>query len=310
MAIFKSIFNKVKSGLTKTRDVLNTDVRVLLAGRKLDEALISELERRLIQADLGVRPVLSLIEQIRKDFRLGKLTTGDQVIEFLKTQLKAMWPAEDRSLVVAATKPTVILVVGVNGVGKTTSVAKIAHALRQQGRTVLLGACDTFRAGAVRQLEIWSERLGIEVVKGQQGGDPAAVAFDACEAAKKRGVDVLLLDTAGRMHTEVSLMRQLEKIRGIVAKQIPGGPHETLLVLDATTGQNAVRQAEEFHRATNLTGIFLAKLDGTAKGGVVVAIRQATGVPVKLVGIGETPEDVQAFDPEQFVDAMFAGEAS
>ena len=308
MALFKSIFNKVKSGLAKTRDVLNTDVRVLLAGRKLDEALILELEQRLIEADLGVQTVLTLIAEIRRDFRQGTITTGDAVIEFLRKRLKAMWPPEDRALITADTKPTVVLVVGVNGVGKTTSVAKIAHLYRQQGKSVLLGACDTFRAGAVRQLEIWSERLGVELVKGQQGGDPAAVAYDACEAAKKRGVDVLLLDTAGRMHNEASLMRQLEKIRSIVARQIPGAPHETLLVLDATTGQNAVRQAEEFHRATQLTGIFLAKLDGTAKGGVVVAIRQATGVPVKLVGLGETPEDVQPFDPEQFVDAMFAAD--
>ncbi|MGP1346910.1 MAG: signal recognition particle-docking protein FtsY [Phycisphaerales bacterium] len=308
MPLFKSIFNKVKSGLAKTRDVLNTDVRVLLAGRKLDEALILELEQRLIQADLGVQTVLTLIAEIRRDFRQGTITTGDAVIEFLRKRLKAMWPPEDRALITAPNKPTVVLVVGVNGVGKTTSVAKIAHSYRQQGKSVLLGACDTFRAGAVRQLEIWSERLGVELVKGQQGGDPAAVAYDACEAAKKRGVDVLLLDTAGRMHNEASLMRQLEKIRAIIARQIPGAPHETLLVLDATTGQNAVRQAEEFHRATQLTGIFLAKLDGTAKGGVVIAIRQATGVPVKLVGLGETPEDVQPFDPEQFVDAMFAAE--
>jgi fused signal recognition particle receptor len=308
MAIFKSLFNKVKAGLSKTREVFTTGLRSLLAGRKLDDALILELEQRLIQSDVGVQTALDLIAQIRKDYKAGRISTGDEVIDFLKAELKAMWPPEDRSLHFAAAKPTVILVVGVNGVGKTTSVAKIAHSIRQQGKTVLLAACDTFRAGAVRQLEIWSERLGIEVVKGQQGGDPAAVAFDACQAAVSRGVDVLLIDTAGRMHTEVSLMRQLEKIRSIVARQIPGGPHETLLVLDATTGQNAVRQAEEFHRATQLTGIFLSKLDGTAKGGVVVAIRKATGVPVKLVGLGETPEDVQPFDPDQFVDAMFAAD--
>jgi fused signal recognition particle receptor len=200
----------------------------------------------------------------------------------------------------------VILVAGVNGAGKTTSVAKIAASLRQQGKSVLLAACDTYRAGAVRQLEIWSERLGVQVVKGKQGGDPAAVAFDACEAALSRGVDVLLIDTAGRLHTQDPLMRQLTKIRDVAARKIPGAPHEVLLVLDATTGQNAVRQAEEFGRAINVTGLFLSKLDGTAKGGVVVAIHQATGIPVKFIGVGETPEDVQPFDPESFVDAMFA----
>ncbi len=197
---------------------------------------------------------------------------------------------------------------GVNGAGKTTSIAKIAGSLRSQGRSVLLAACDTFRAGAVRQLEIWSERLGVELVKGQQGGDPAAVAYDACEAALRRSADVLVIDTAGRLHTQDPLMRQLTKIRDVVARKIPGAPHETLLVLDATIGQNAVRQAQEFQRAIGVTGIFLAKLDGTARGGVVIAIREATGIPVKFIGVGETPEDVEAFDPDQFVEALFAEE--
>jgi fused signal recognition particle receptor len=210
-------------------------------------------------------------------------------------------------------------------VGKTTSISKLCAMLRGQGKTVLLGACDTFRAGAVRQLEIWGERLGVEVVKGQQGGDPAAVAFDACTAAIARGVDVLILDTAGRLHTQDPLMRQLGKIRGVIAKQIPGAPHETLLVLDATSGQNALRQAEEFDKAlggalggaaqagdgvsarsSGLTGIFLAKLDGTAKGGIVIAIKDVTRIPVKFIGVGEAPEDVQPFDPEVFVEALFA----
>ncbi|HVU63535.1 MAG TPA: signal recognition particle-docking protein FtsY, partial [Phycisphaerales bacterium] len=216
-------------------------------------------------------------------------------------------------LLPAGSGPTVILVTGINGAGKTTSIAKLCSMLRKQGKTVLLAACDTFRAGAVRQLEIWSERLGVEVIKGQQGGDPAAVAFDACKAAMSRRVDVLILDTAGRLHTQDPLMRQLSKIRGVAAKQIPGAPHETLLVLDATSGQNALRQAEEFSKAMTdatgggITGIFLAKLDGTAKGGIVVAIRSATNIPVKFVGVGETPEDVEAFDPEAFVEALFAG---
>ncbi len=311
MALFKSILGKVKQGLEKTRQSFMTGVhglRSLLTGRKLDEELIRQLETRLLQADVGVKTTRRLIERIREDFRAGKLETGDQVLDYMKSELKAMWPEADRRLRLAPSGEgsTVILVTGVNGVGKTTSIAKLCAALRADGKSVLLGACDTFRAGAVRQLEIWSERLGVEVVKGQQGGDPAAVAFDACIAAKARGVDVLILDTAGRLHTQDPLMRQLTKLRNVVAKQIPGAPHEVLLVLDATSGQNAMRQAEEFGKAAGVTGIFLSKLDGTAKGGIVIAIREITEIPVKFVGVGETPEDVQPFDPSTFVDALFA----
>jgi fused signal recognition particle receptor len=201
----------------------------------------------------------------------------------------------------------VILVVGVNGSGKTTSVAKIAKALQDQGRSVLLAAADTFRAGAVAQLSIWAERLGVDVVKGKAGADPASVAFDAADAALARGADTLLVDTAGRLHTQEGLMRELGKIRSVIAKRIPGAPHEVLLVLDATTGQSAVAQARIFRQAADVTGVFLAKLDGTARGGAVVAIQEAVGVPVKLVGVGETPEDVQVFDPDDFVDALFEG---
>ena len=308
MSFLKSIFGKVKQGLTKTRDSFIGGLRSLLLGKRLDEDLIRQLEAKLISADVGVKTTMRLVQGVREAYRSGKMQTGDEVLSYLKDDLKAMWPEQDRALRFAdpaSGKPTVILVAGVNGAGKTTSIAKIAKSLRDSGKTVLLGACDTFRAGAVRQLEIWSERLGVEVVKGQQGGDPAAVAFDACDAALARGVDVLLLDTAGRLHTQESLMRELGKIREIVARKIPGGPHETLLVLDATTGQNAVRQAEEFGRAVTVTGIFLAKLDGTAKGGVVIAIHDATGIPVKFVGVGERPEDVQPFDPDAFVEALF-----
>ncbi len=319
MAIFKSILGKLRQGLAKTREALSVGLRSLLLGRKLDEALISELEAKLIAADVGTTTTSRLVAQIRADFRAGRISTGDEVLAYLKDELKKLWPEEDRRLRLGqgGGGPTVILVTGVNGVGKTTSIAKLCAYLRHQGKSVLLGACDTFRAGAVRQLEIWSERLGVEVVKGQQGGDPAAVAFDACAAAKARGVDVLILDTAGRLQTQDPLMRQLTKLRSVIAKQIPGGPHETLLVLDATTGQNALRQAEEFDRAlrpaegqaTGLTGIFLSKLDGTAKGGIVIAIRDTTKVPVKFVGTGETPDDVQPFDPDSFVEAMFAEDA-
>jgi len=306
MAIFRKTLDKLKAGLGKTRQTFVSSLRSVLSGKQLDDALIQEIEKRLIESDVGVQATAKLIEGIKADYKAGTLTKGEDVIEYLKNELKAMWPEQDRTLNGAETKPMVILMTGVNGVGKTTSISKLCNQLTGEGKTVLLGACDTFRAGAVRQLEIWGERLGVEVVKGQQGGDPAAVAFDACSAAVARGVDVLILDTAGRLHTQAGLMDQLSKIRRVIDKQIQGGPHETLLVLDATSGQNALRQAEEFDAAAGVTGIFLSKLDGTARGGIVVAIREATNIPVKFIGLGETPEDVEVFDPERFVEAMFA----
>ncbi len=306
MALFRKTIGKLKQGLGKTREVFVSSLRSVLAGKTLDDDLIKEIEKRLIQSDVGVVATRKLIDGIRADYKAGTLTKGEDVIGYLKRELVAMWPERDRSLNVSDSKPTVILMTGVNGVGKTTSISKLCQALTDDGKTVLLGACDTFRAGAVRQLEIWGERLGVEVVKGQQGGDPAAVAFDACAAAKARGVDVLIIDTAGRLQTQSGLMDQLSKIRRVIDKQIEGAPHETLLVLDATSGQNALRQAEEFNAAAGVTGIFLSKLDGTARGGIVVAIKEATDIPVKFIGVGETPADVEAFDPEAFVEAMFA----
>ncbi len=316
MGLFGKVISKFKQGLERTHGALvsgASGIKSLLLGRKLDEPLIDELEKALLQADVGVVGTKKLIDGIRLDFKAGTLTRGEDVLDHLKREMKQMWPPEDRALHFAAgAGPTVILVTGINGAGKTTSIAKLCSMLLKQNKTVLLAACDTFRAGAVRQLEIWSERLGVEVIKGQQGGDPAAVAFDACKAALARKVDVLILDTAGRLHTQDPLMRQLAKIRSVVAKQIPGAPHETILVLDATSGQNALRQAEEFSKVLTdatgggVTGIFLAKLDGTAKGGIVVAIRTATNIPVKFIGVGETPEDIEAFDPEAFVEALFA----
>lgn len=332
MSFLTRAINKFKQGLERTREVLvsgASGLKSLLTGRRLDEELIQELEKTLLQSDVGVKGTKRLIDGIRTDYKAGKMTRGEDVLEYMKREIKAMWPAEDRALHFAASGPTVILVTGINGAGKTTSIAKLCAMLRKQNKKVLLAACDTFRAGAVRQLEIWSERLGVEVIKGQQGGDPAAVAFDACKAAVSRNVDVLIVDTAGRLQTQDPLMRQLAKIRSVIAKQIPGAPHETLLVLDATSGQNALRQAEEFgrtldaspaapasassnpqsetaHPKSGLTGIFLAKLDGTAKGGIVVAIKGATDVPVKFVGVGETPDDIEPFDPEAFVEALFA----
>lgn len=306
MGLFRSTLNVIRKGLQRTRETFASGLRSLLAGRTLSDDVIDELEAALIQADVGVHTSVRLIEHLREEFKAGRIHKGDEVLEFLKNELKSYWPEADRRINLANTKPTVILVAGINGSGKTTSVAKIAKSLRDSGHSVLLAAADTFRAGAIHQLSIWAERLGVEIIRGQQNADPAAVAYDACEAALARGVDVLLIDTAGRLHTQHPLMRQLIKIRDVVAKRIPGAPHEVLLVLDATTGQNAIEQAKQFSQAVDVTGLFLAKLDGTAKGGIVVAIRDAVNIPVKLIGVGETPEDVEPFNPETFVDSMFA----
>jgi len=259
----------------------------------------------LLTADVGVRTTSRVIDGLRREVKAGKISKGETAIDYLRKELKSQWGSHSRALATAPHKPTVMLVAGVNGAGKTTSIAKIAKSLRDEGRSVLLAAADTFRAGAVAQLEIWAQRLGVDVIKGTTGADPASVAFDAAEAAVARGADVLLIDTAGRLHTQHNLMRQLTKIRDVVAKRIPGAPHEVLLVLDATSGQNAIAQADIFKQAIDVTGIFLAKLDGTAKGGIVLAIRDALNVPVKLVGLGERPEDVEPFDSDAFIEAMF-----
>ncbi|MCC7193694.1 MAG: signal recognition particle-docking protein FtsY [Phycisphaeraceae bacterium] len=309
MGLFRSIFEKVKAGLTKTTQALS--LRTILSGKKLSADLLDQVERRLVQADVGIKTAIELRKDLQAAWERGEIESGDQALEHLKSQLNAYWPAEDRRLRFAPATdgkatPTVILVAGINGSGKTTSIAKIAKSLRDEKKTVLLAACDTFRAAAVEQLEIWSKRLGVDVIKGKQGGDPAAVAFDAAEAAVSRGVDVLIVDTAGRLHTQENLMRQLTKIKSVLGKKIPGAPHEVILVLDATTGQNAINQAKIFTEASDVTGIFLSKLDGTARGGIVVAIRENLNIPVKFIGVGETPDDVEPFDPAKFVDAMFA----
>ena len=310
MGLFKSIFSQLKKGLTKTREGLGQSVRTILSGAQLSPEVFKQLERRLIESDVGVKTSIELARDIQAAWERSEIHSGDDALRYLKEQLVAYFPPEGRALQLpppgSGEGPTVILVAGINGSGKTTSIAKIAKSLRDEGRTVLLAACDTFRAAAVQQLEVWSQRLGVEVVKGQQGGDPAAVAFDAADAAVKRGIDVLLIDTAGRLHTQDHLMRQLTKIKSVVAKKIPGAPHEVILVLDATTGQNGINQAKVFAAATDVTGIFLSKLDGTAKGGIVIAIREELALPVKFIGVGETPDDVEPFDPARFVDAMFA----
>jgi fused signal recognition particle receptor len=308
MGLFKSVFSKVKDGLAKTRTGFVGGLRTILTGKQLSIELLDELERRMIQSDIGVKTSIELRKDIQAAWERGEMQSGDEALAFLKDQLSAYWPAENRrlNLLAKGQGPTVILVCGINGAGKTTSIAKIAKSLHDDGRKVMLAACDTFRAAAVEQLEIWSQRLNMDVIKGKQGGDPAAVAFDAAEAAVARKVDVLIVDTAGRLHTQDHLMRQLAKIKSVLGKKIPGAPHEVILVLDATTGQNAINQAKIFAESTEVTGLFLSKLDGTARGGIVVAIRENLNIPVKFIGVGETPDDVEPFVPEKFVEAMFA----
>ncbi len=308
MSIFRSAIEKLRSGLSKTRSGLATELQSILHGKQLSLALLDELEQALIRADVGVKTAIELRKDVQAAWERSEIEAGEQAIEFLKELLAAYWPDEDRQLHTAAdgAGPTVILVAGINGAGKTTSIAKIAKSLRDEGKTVMLAACDTFRAAAVQQLEIWSQRLGVEVVKGKQGGKPSAVAWDAADAAAARNCDVLIVDTAGRLHTQRHLMDELTKIRDVIAKKIPGAPHEVILVLDATIGQNAVNQARQFADAIDVSGIFLAKLDGTAKGGIVVAIREELNIPVKFIGVGETPDDVEPFEPAAFVEAMFA----
>lgn len=301
------LFDRIKQGLSRTREKLSAGFRsVLRIGQKIDEGTLHRLEETMLSADFGPATTAKLIEVVRGGWKSGVIVEEQQIIEYLKSHIVQMWPPEARSLRFAESGPTVILMTGINGSGKTTSVAKLASWLTRQGRKVILGACDTYRAAAVEQLSIWSQRTGVQIVKHGQGADPGAVAYDACEAAMARGADVLLIDTAGRLHTQDHLMRELGKIQKVVERKIPGSPHEVLLVLDATIGQNAVAQARQFSEHVSVTGIFLAKLDGSAKGGIVVGIRDQLKVPVKFVGLGETPQDIEPFDPEVFVDALFA----
>jgi fused signal recognition particle receptor len=276
----------------------------LLKGRRLDADTIDAIEVYLLEADVGVKATTEIIAALRADAKAGQLERGEDAISFLQTRIREQL-GEPVPMAETQDRPMVILVAGVNGVGKTTSVAKIAHSLRAEGRSVLLAAADTFRAGAVEQLATWAKRLDVDLVRGSEGADPAAVVWDAIEAAIARDIDVLLVDTAGRMHTEESLMRQLTKIRDVLKKRISGAPHEVLLVLDATQGQNALVQARTFAEAIDVSGIFLAKLDGTARGGIVIAIAAELGIPLKLVGLGERPEDVEPFDPSSFVAGLF-----
>jgi fused signal recognition particle receptor len=306
MGIFTKTANFFKERLGKTRDKISSSLSAVLSlGRNIDEDLLNKLEETLISDDIGVETTEKLVTELRTAYRERQIATTDDIIPFLKEHIKSYWPHRDRQLHIAQTGLTTILVAGVNGSGKTTSIAKLAHILSQNNKKVIVAACDTFRAAAVEQLTIWAERIGVQIVKQKSGADPAAVAFDACEAALARAVDFLILDTAGRLHTQKDLMRQLTKIRDVVSRKTGAPPNEVLLVLDATTGQNAIAQAKMFTEAIDVTGIFLAKLDGTARGGIVIAIKDQLDIPVKFVGLGEKPTDIAEFDPDTFVEALF-----
>ncbi|MBM7692299.1 fused signal recognition particle receptor [Peribacillus deserti] len=305
-----TVTDKFKEGLTKTRNSFTGRVNDLVARyRKVDEDFFEELEEILFQADVGYETVEMLIDELKMEVKRKNIQDPADVQSVISEKLVDIYQGASSASVdlnMQEGSLTVILFVGVNGVGKTTTIGKLAHRFKQEGKKVILAAGDTFRAGAIEQLEVWGERVGVEVVKQAAGSDPAAVMFDSLQAAKARGADVLLCDTAGRLQNKVNLMKELEKVKRVIEREVPGAPHEVLLVLDATTGQNALIQAKTFKEATDVTGIVLSKLDGTAKGGIVLAIRNELEIPVKLVGLGEKMDDLQEFDPEKYVYGLFA----
>jgi fused signal recognition particle receptor len=304
----KGFFARIKSGLKKTTQLLQTDIRDLFKkeGRLVDDAFLEELSEVLIKTDMGVKATDEIVEEIRTAFR-GRVVEMDELLATVKTKLKSLMAQDRAPICYAESGPTVVMVCGVNGSGKTTSIAKLTRHFMLQGKSVVLGAADTFRAAAVEQLTVWAGRLGAEIVTGESKSDPASVAHRAVAAALEMQADVCIIDTAGRLQTQRNLMQELEKIHRVIRKQIPAAPHETILVLDATAGQNGISQARGFTEAVQCTGLVLAKLDGTAKGGVVVPIRQQFDLPVKFIGVGETPEDLAVFVPDEFVEALFAG---
>ena len=307
-----SLFGKFKRGLAKTRDSFTSKINDLVANfREVDEEFFEELEDVLLQADVGVETVMELVDELKMEVKRQNIkdTSGMQSLiseKLVEIYNEAGDEEEDMTLNLQEDEMTVILMVGVNGVGKTTTIGKLTKRLQNEGKSVMLAAGDTFRAGAIEQLVVWGERNNVEVIRQAEGSDPAAVMYDAVQAAKKRDVDVLICDTAGRLQNKVNLMKELEKIHRVISREIPGAPHEVLLALDATTGQNALIQAETFKEATNVTGIVLTKLDGTAKGGIVLAIRKKLNIPVKFVGLGEGIDDLQPFDPDKYVYGLFA----
>lgn len=302
---------KFREGLAKTRQNFSSKVNDLLARyRKVDEDFFMELEEILIAADVGFDTTLELVDELKMEVKRHKIQEPEMMREVIVEKLAEIYAGDEEELTrlnIREDDLTVILFVGVNGVGKTTTIGKLAHKFMKEGKKVLLAAGDTFRAGAIEQLEVWGERVGCDVIKQEAGTDPAAVIYDAIQAARSRKADILLCDTAGRLQNKVNLMKELEKIKRVISREIPGAPHEVLLVLDATTGQNALVQAKQFKEATDVTGIVLTKLDGTAKGGIVIAIRRELNIPVKFVGLGERLDDLQEFDLDQYLYGLFAG---
>ena len=303
----KSSFDKLKSSLAKTRkDFLGKITGVFGIKEKVDDEMLQEIEQILIEGDIGVSESMSIIERLQEKVHKQKVSNLDDVLSLIKDEVYYLLVSEDSIYQGGADKkPWIILVVGVNGTGKTTTIGKLAYTYKNADKKVLLAAADTYRAAAIEQLEIWCKRAGVDIIKAQQGSDPAAIAYDSVNAAISRNVDVLIIDTAGRIHTKMNLMEELKKIKRVVQKQIPDAPHEVLLVLDAQTGQNGIIQAKEFLKAAEVTGIVLTKLDGTAKGGVAIQIRKQIGSPVKYSGIGEDIKDLEIFEPKSFVEALF-----
>ncbi|MGE5389490.1 MAG: signal recognition particle-docking protein FtsY [Deltaproteobacteria bacterium] len=303
----QGFFSRLKLGLTKTRKNIGDKITNLVkSNRKLDDEFWEELEEILIEADVGVNTSLELVKSVRDSARKQKMNDSSQVMTLIREEVRKMLESSgDLSLRSSEEKLTVILVVGVNGAGKTTSIAKMAHRFKNYDQKVILAAADTFRAAAIDQLQIWADRVGVELIKHQEGSDPGAVVYDAINAARARKADILIIDTAGRLQNKSNLMKEISKIRKVIEREIPGAPHEVLLVLDACTGQNAISQARIFEEATGVTGIILTKLDGTAKGGIVLAIARELEMPVKLVGVGEKMNDLRDFDPATFAAALF-----
>jgi fused signal recognition particle receptor len=298
-------FEKLKSGLLKTRNTITTRIDQMLAGfGKVDEALFDELEEILITSDVGMSTAARIVDDLRMRVKKDRIADADGVRRAIRGEIAGILASEAGTMRLR-TKPSVILVIGVNGVGKTTSIGKMAHMLKRDGKKVVVAAADTFRAAAIEQLEIWTNRAGVPLIRHEEGSDPAAVIFDAIAAVKARGSDILIVDTAGRLHTKKNLMEELKKIYRVIARELPDADMETLLVLDATTGQNAVSQAKTFSELGGLTGLILTKLDGTAKGGIIISIMSELNVPVKFIGVGEKIDDLQPFDPETFVEALF-----
>jgi fused signal recognition particle receptor len=299
------LFDKIKNGLAKTRDQLLTKIEWAVKGKTIDEGAFDEIEEAVILSDAGLETTELLINSLKEKWKRGQIKTSDDIgLAMIEETEKLLLPVEE-AMVIDSNRPFVILALGVNGVGKTTTIAKIASMYRDSGKKVMLGACDTFRAAAVEQLEVWAKRLNIDVIKQKEGSDPAAVAYDATKAAKARDIDILILDTAGRLHTKVNLMEEMKKIKRVVGKEIDGAPHETMLILDATNGQNVIAQAKKFDEALNITGIVVTKLDGTAKGGFILPIAHILKIPIRFIGVGEKLDDLVPFNAKDFSKALF-----